>query len=172
MTVGGVQAVLQNLLREQVPILDLATILETLADNAQQVKDPAVLTELVRQNLARTICSRHIGPDGKLHAVCFDPAIEQRLMQAFASKEGGMPLEPAFTRALLENVSKAITTAYGRGLDPVVLTPAAIRRHVRSLIGPTFHGVSVVSYNEVLPGVDVEVVATVTMSQKEQQAAG
>ena len=172
MTVGGVQAVLQNLLREQVPILDLATILETLADNAQQVKDPAVLTELVRQSLARTICSRHIGPDGKLHAVCFDPAIEQRLMQAFASKEGGMPLEPAFTRALLENVSKAITTAYGRGLDPVVLTPAAIRRHVRSLIGPTFHGVSVVSYNEVLPGVDVEVAATVTMSQKEQQAAG
>ncbi len=172
MTVGGVQAVLQNLLREQVPILDLATILETLADNAQQVKDPAVLTELVRQSLARTICSKHIGPDGKLHAVCFDPAIEQRLMQAFGGKEGGMPLEPAFTRALLENVSKAITTAYGRGLDPVVLTPAAIRRHVRGLIGPTFHGVSVISYNEVLPTVDVEVVATVTLGQKEQQAAG
>jgi flagellar biosynthesis protein FlhA len=174
MPVGGVQAVLENLLREGVPILDLATILETLADNANQVKDPHVLTELVRQNLARTICCQHLASDGKLHAIYLDPEIEQRLAQAVGAGQadgGHAPLDPAYTRELLERIGKAFTGAYGRGHSPVLLTSAALRRHIYALVAATLRGVAVLSYNEILPDIDVEAVETVTMSDEESPVA-
>ena len=171
MPVGGVQAVLENLLRERVPVLDLATILETLADRCGQVKDPELLTELVRQSLSRTICSQHVGPDGKLHVIYLDPEVEQRLLQAIGSTDGGhVAIEPTYTRTLLERIGKAVTDAYARGVEPVVLTSTALRRHLRALIAPTLRGVAVLAFNEVLPTLDVELVGTVSM--REPEAAG
>ena len=163
LTVGGVQAVLGNLLREGVPVLDLAAILEALADHAAQVKDPGILTELVRQSLARALSSQHLSTDGKLHAIYLDAEVEQRLLKSVGHAEGAapLPLEPTYTRSLLERVAAAVTDAYGHGVQPIVLTAAALRRHVAALVGPTLRGVAVLSFNEVLPTLDVEVVATV-----------
>jgi len=165
LTVGGVQAVLENLLREGVPVLDLATILETLADHAHQVKDPDILTEYVRQALARTLCTPRLGRDGKLHAICLESEIEQRLAQAVGGKggDGQIPLEPTYTRTLLERIAKAYTQASNRGVEPVVLTSAPLRRHLRALVGPALRGVAVLSYNEILPTIDLDIVATVGM---------
>ena len=167
--IGTIQAVLQNLLRERVPILDLATILETLADRAAQVKDPDILTEFARQSLARTICSAHLGPGGKLHAVYLDSEVEQRLLRSFTQSEGApqAPLDPGYTQALIQRIGKAVAEAYGRGLDPVVLTSSALRRHLSALLAPTLRGVSVAAYNEVLPATDVEAVATIDMDTEE-----
>ena len=172
MPLGAVQAVLENLLRERVPILDLATILETLADRCGQVKDPEVLTELVRQSLSRTICSQHLGPDGRLHAIYLDPEVEQRLLQAIGAADGAqVAVEPTYTRTLLEKIGKAVTDAYARGSDPVVLTSSALRRHLRALIAPTLRGVAVLAFNEVLPTLDVELVGTVSMREREMVGA-
>ncbi|MFP4058107.1 MAG: flagellar biosynthesis protein FlhA [Candidatus Brocadiia bacterium] len=171
---GAVQSVLENLLREGVPILDLTTVLETLADRANQTKDPDVLTEFVRQSLARTICSQHVDAEGKLHAIYLDGEIEQRLAQALGGGEGAgqAALDPAYTRTLIERIGKAVTEAYGRGLSPVVLTAAPLRRHVQALVGPTLRGVAVLSYNEVLPTLDVEVAATVSLREESEGKAG
>jgi len=172
--VGVVQAVLENLLREGVPILDLATILEALGDKASHTKDPEVLTEFVRQALARTVCSQRLSADGKLHAVYLDTDVEQRLLQFLGQGDGaGAPLDPSYTRELLERIGKAVTDAYGRGLEPAVLVPATLRRHLAALIAPTLRGVAVLSYNEVLPTLDVEPVAAVSMEDaaQPQQAA-
>ena len=165
MTVGGVQAVLENLLREGVPILDLAAILEALSDKAAQVKDPDVLTELVRQRLARTLCSQYLGSDGRLHAIYLDGEVEQRLLQSVGHADAGaaVPLEPAYTRTLLERTGAAVVEARGRGLDPVLLTSPLLRRHLWTIVAPTLPGVPVLSYNEILRSVDVEVAATVGM---------
>ena len=166
--VGVVQAVLQSLLHERVPILDLATILETLADHATQTKDPAILTEFARQSLARTICSSHLGRDGKLHAIYLDTQAEQRLLKSFTQADGAAqaPLDPGYTQALIQRIGKAVTDAYGHGLDPVVLTSSALRRHLSALVASALRGVSVVAYNEVLPTIDVDVVATVDANQQ------
>jgi len=164
--VGTVQAVLQNLLRERVPILDLPTILEALSDRATQVKDPGVLTEFARQSLARAICSQHLGPDGKLHAIYLDSELEQRLLQSAGAQADGTPatpLDPDTTRSLIERIGKAATEAYGRGLVPVVLTSSALRRHLGALLAPTLRGLSTIAYNEVLPTIDVEPLASIDM---------
>ena len=167
LTVGAVQTVLQNLLREGVPVLDLATVLEALGDRAAQVKDPDVLTEFVRQALARAICSAHVGADGKLHAIYLDPDVEQRLLAVVGQGDPSQaPVDPSYTRTLLERIGKAVTEAYGRGLDPVVLAPATLRRHLAALIAPTLRGVAVLSFNEVLPTIDVDAVAAVGMDDQ------
>ena len=124
-----------------------------------------MLTELVRQSLTRAICSKHIGADGKLHAICVDPTVEQRLGQAVGAGDGGtVPLDPTYTRTLLERISDVVTQLYGRGIEPVVLTSAALRRHIYALVGSTLRGVAVLSYNEILPTTDVDVAATVEMT--------
>ena len=169
LSAGAVQAVLQNLLAEGVPILDLATILEALSDKATQVKDPEVLTEFVRQALARTVCSAHLSPDGKLHAIYLEADVEQRLLGYLGQGDGGgAPLHPSYTRELLERIGKAVTEAYGHGLEPVVLVPATLRRHLAALVAPTLRGVAVLSYNEVLPTIDVEAITAVGMSENDR----
>ncbi len=167
--VGTVQAVLANLLREGVPILDLATILEALSDKASQVKDPDLLTEFVRQALARAVCAGRLSRDGKLHAVYIDADVEQRLAQ-FVGQGGAAaaPLDPGYTRELLERIAKAVGEAYGRGLEPVVLAQAPLRRHLAALLAPTLRGVAVLSYQEVLPTLDVEPLAAITMAAAAQ----
>ncbi|MFW6161761.1 MAG: flagellar biosynthesis protein FlhA [Planctomycetota bacterium] len=167
--VGIVQAVLENLLREGVPILDLATILETLCDKAGQTKDPDILAEFARQALARTVCSGHVSPEGKLHAIYLEPDVEQRLAQFIGQGDGGgAPLDPAYTNELLQRIGRAVAEAYGRGQEPVVLVPATLRRHLAALVAPTLRGVAVLSYNEVLPTLDVEPVAAVSMADATQ----
>src|SRR5690606_10224528 len=96
LTLGGVQKVLQNLLREAVSIRDTLTIVETLADHAPTTKDPGLLTEQVRQALARTIVRRLL-VDQTLAVVTLAPAVERRLVDALQRSDDGifLALDPA-----------------------------------------------------------------------------
>src|SRR5271170_8488440 len=90
MKITDVQQILQLLLREQVSIRQLAPILETLGEFAGRTKDPVLLTEYVRNRLARAICTRYRGKDNRLHVVTLDPALEDRIRAGLEHTERGL----------------------------------------------------------------------------------
>ena len=153
MTLGGVQKVLQNLLREEVPIRDLLTIIETLADYAPGAKDPDELTEHVRQALARTITSSYRSVDGLLPVMTFDPQIERMIRERV---QEGISLEPQAAQRIMTAVQRSVESFTKRGLLPVFLSGASVRRHLRQLISHYIPQVAVLSHNEVADGVKIQ----------------
>jgi len=160
-----VQRVLANLLQEKVPIVDLAAILEALANHAHATKDPEVLTEFVRQSMARTICSRYAGQTNTLQAIAFDPALEQALMQS-VSREA---IEPGLAQKIVKDVSDAVRAAVASGKDAVLLTSSLVRRHVRNLLAAVLPDLPVIAYNEIPPSFQIVPVATVGEEKKEKR---
>jgi len=153
MTLGGIQKVLQNLLREEVPIRDLLTIIESLADHAPQAKDTDELTEYVRQALARTITSFFRGPDGLIPVMTIDPQIERVIRER---AQEGITLEPQVAQRIMTAVQQAAETFGRRGLLPVFLTAAGVRRHLRQLISHYLPQIAVLSHNEIASGVKIQ----------------
>lgn len=153
LTVGGVQKVLQNLLREEVPVRDLLTIIETLADNAPHVKDPDALTEYVRQGLCRTITNTYRTPEGVLFLVSLAPNVEKLLRD---SVQEGTAIDPQVVQRLVTNVQQAVEAFTSRGLLPVLLTSPNVRRYARQLLGRYVPQLAVLSYSEVAEGVKIQ----------------
>ncbi len=161
LTVGGVQKVLQNLLREDVPIRDLLTIVETLADWAPHTKDPDLLTEYVRQALCRTLTSAYCTPEGVLPLMTVDPHIEKALREGV--QEGG-GLDPQVAQSILSSVQKALEVFASRGLLPVLLTTPTTRRHLRHLLARYLPQIAVLSHNEIAEGVKVQSLGVIRWS--------
>ena len=165
MNLGGVLKVLQNLLRENVSIRDLRTILETLADYAPHIQDPDLLTEYVRQALARQISSAIAGESDTLPIITLDHEVEEAIQNSIQSGGQGsmLALEPGRARALLEGIGKHIEKFTG-GTGPVLLCPPAIRLHVKKLTERYFPGLTVISHNEVAPQVKIQSLGTVNFN--------
>ena len=161
-----VQKVMSNLLKEKIPIFDLAAILETLADHGASTKDPEMLTEFVRQSLGRTICGRYADQSGVLQTISFDPQLEQALIENVSQEA----IEPSLAQQIVNEVGDAFKVAVSSGVDAVVLTSSLVRRHVRSLISSTFPDLPVLSYNEIPPGFQVVPVATPGAETNEEPA--
>ena len=158
-SVGDIQKVLQGLLRERVPIRDLATIGEAIADAARSSKEPFVLTEAVRHALARTLSMRHRGVDGVLHAIALAPALDSRLGQAVVIQPGyvGLDIDGAETRRLLDAIDRATQILTEAGRSPVLLCTSRIRLAVRGLTERRLAQLTVLSYEEIVPSVTVNV---------------
>lgn len=158
MTIGEIQKILQNLLRENIPLQDLPTILETLADYAVSTKDADVLTEYVRQSMARTISSYYAGEQRKLHVVTLDPSLEKRIADSLQQTVYGTypVLEPETTQRLMQGVSNLLEKLQNKGLSPVVLTSPRIRLPFRRMIERYQPDLAVLSLNEILPQLEVE----------------
>lgn len=155
MTIGEIQKVLARLLKEGIPLRNLVTILETLADYAPVTKDPVVLTEYVRAALARQI-TKMLSPDGKrLYVLTLAPRVEAEFLAA--QGEGGepRPLEPAWLNSFYDSLGKEIRRVMEQGYNPVLLVAPAIRAYVRSVVERLFPKTAVISYQEVLPEVEV-----------------
>src|SRR5207247_10382759 len=136
LTVGGVQKVLQNLLRESVSIRDLVTVLETLADQAPRVKDADALTEHVRQALGRSITKRFLGPDGALALVTLGANLERLLLDSVKRTDDGafLELEPALAQRLIGRLAEGVERFGAQHLVPLLLCSTPIRRHVQLLL--------------------------------------
>lgn len=158
LALGQLRQVLQNLVREQVPIKDLSTILNALADNAVYTKDPHTLTEHVRAALGRKICARYQSPDGTLKAFMLSPDTERAIQNAIQLNETGqvLMLDPNTSQAIQNNLAEAIAQHRGQILDPVIITPPKIRRHVKSLLERNFSKIVVLSYSEIVAGVQID----------------
>lgn len=157
---GVIQQVLGGLLRERVPIRDMTSILETLADQGRNVKDPEALIEFVRQRLARTICDSHATPEGRIEALTLAPALETQLVESMqANPENVAATAPL--HAVQEAVLKSWTEAQMAGRQPVLLVRAPLRRHLAEIFRTLKPAVPVLSYNEVLGARGVDSVGMV-----------
>ncbi len=161
---GTVQKVLQNLLRERIPIKDLLTILETLADYAPYTKDPNILTEYVRQALSRTITHLYQS-DGVIPVITLDRRVEETIAQAVQRTEQGefFVLDPRFTEKLLDKLRDVVERVSLMGHQPVVMASPSIRRHFRKLIEHLLPMLPVISPNEILPEVKIKTVGVVSL---------
>ncbi|MCP4593139.1 MAG: flagellar biosynthesis protein FlhA [bacterium] len=157
---GELQAVLQNLLREGIPVRDLETILETLADWAPRTKDLEVLTEYARNALARTICHLYRGPSGKINCITLDPQLEELINANLQRSEQGtyQAMPPRMQQKIVEAIREVVerATADNVGQTPTLLCPPQIRIWVRRMIEAVVPNVPVMSYNEVVRGVELE----------------
>ncbi len=157
---GEVQRVLQALLRERVPVRDLESILETIADVAARTKDVEILAEYARNALARTLCHQHKADDGRIHCVTLDPALEQLISKGVERSEHGavMALPPQVQTKIVSAIRAEVDKAgpAARGRPPVVLTSPQIRLWVRKMLEVRLPAVAVLSYNEIVRGFEVE----------------
>ncbi|WP_456420269.1 flagellar biosynthesis protein FlhA [Thermovibrio sp.] len=158
---GILTRVLQNLLREGIPVKDLMSIIEAVADNIERTKDPDILTEFARQALSRLITNLY-AKDGTLYALSLEPETEEFILKKIKENGGYLPpLEPVFVQNLVRSVSQQIEPFIKNQLQPVILTSPAVRPHLRRILEPYLPSVAVLSYAEVEPGVKVNILGVV-----------
>lgn len=161
LSLGEVQRVLQNLLRERVPIRDLATILEAITDAGSLTHDVNALTEAARSSLARTISSNLANESGELAVLTLDPRLEQQFADRLGLL-GGAPtqaIEPEFGRLILEKIEAAAQAAVLS--QPVLLCSAIVRPHLRKLTERFLPDLAVIAHGEVAPNVKLVSMGTV-----------
>lgn len=151
LTIGELQKVLQNLLREKVPIKDTVTIMESLADNSKNTRDLEVLTEYVRFALARTICNQIVDENKTITVVTLEPGIEDIIANnTQKSVQGSFPtVDPDTTTRILTGIKNTVESVYFYNNQPVVLVSPNIRPVFRKLIEMVFPHIMVISLNEV-----------------------
>ncbi len=151
MSLAEVQNVLQMLLREQVSIRQLATILEALGDNAPKSKDPVLLTEYVRHRLARQLCTKYRDKEGQLHVVALDPTLEDRIRNGFEHSERGLfvRLPPATVESICQAIGGEIEKLLPLGHSPVLLVSPQVRAAVKQMTESNLPQLVVMSFNEV-----------------------
>ncbi|MBI1890110.1 MAG: flagellar biosynthesis protein FlhA [Burkholderiales bacterium] len=165
MSVGDVQKVLQNLLREKVSIRNMEAILETLADAGRGSKDLTYLTELVRQKLGAAICQALVGDMTALHVLTLDPAVEQSLLQSVRSADSGSTLvvEPKLAEQLLARLAAQAERMMKSNMLPVLLCSPDLRRHLRILSERVIPHMRILSMAEIPNSINLKSYGTVSM---------
>lgn len=165
------QKILQSLLRERVPVRDLETILETLADWGSKTKDLDVLVEYVRNGLRRSICQQYASPgEGgvlKMAAVTLDPSLED-LVNGFIDRGAGgttVTMPSRVAKLIADQVLRSVQSLVHAGQPAVVIASPQVRAVMKQVLDPHIPGVAVLGYNEVASGVDVESVALVMLPE-------
>ena len=167
MTLGKVQKVLQNLLREQISIRDLRTILESLADFSPKVDDSDVLTEYVRQSLSRPITKKYLAKDGSLSVMTLDQKIETLIQQAIQKTElsSYLALEPTVAEKILSKIREGVETITPMlETAPVLLASPLVRMYLRKLTERFLPDLVVLSHSEIVPTVQIRTLRVVTLN--------
>ncbi|MFW2487107.1 flagellar biosynthesis protein FlhA [Clostridium chromiireducens] len=151
LSIGELQKVLQNLLREKVPIKDIVTIMESLADNSKNTRDIELLTEYVRFALARTICNQVVDENRTITVVTLDPDIEEIIANnTQKSAQGSFPtVNPDTTTRILTGIKNTVESVYFYNNQPIILVSPNIRPVFRKLIEMVFPHIMVISLNEI-----------------------
>lgn len=158
LSLGQVLKVLQNLLRERVPVRDIVTVLEVLADNAEKSKDIHFLTETVRQGLSRTITKQYMGDANTIHALTLDPKVEQMIQECIQETEFGarVVMRPQTVQKIAEEMTRFIDVATGKGVHVVALTTAGTRWALKEILERHLPRLPVVSLNELTSEVEIQ----------------
>jgi flagellar biosynthesis protein FlhA len=166
LTLGQIQKVLKRLLRERIPIRDLVSILEALADHALQTKNIDVLNEYTRAALAPTITRQFAGSDDTVHAFVLDSVLEQHLLQQAEQGQfnpNTLGLAPDRAEQLVQQARELAKRMIGRGREPVLLTSPVLRSTLFDFLNPMLSDVNVLSYNDLIPEASVEVVEQLSL---------
>ena len=165
LSVTGLRQILRNLLREQLSIRDLVTILEIVQENLSTTQDPHLLTECVRVGYSRSLCQKYTDGDGYLNVINLHTATERILSDALHDTDGlrWLDLDPEMAIHILRAIEGTLKAAANLALSPVLLTTPTLRRFVSRMVAPIFPELAVLSYNEVAPLCDVRSVGTVQL---------
>ncbi len=163
--VGQVQQILQMLLREQVPIRQLGTILEFLGDQAAKTKDPILLTEYVRSRLARTISTKYRDGNNTLHVVLLDAALEDQIRAGFEQTEQGLysRMSPNAVEHLCKKILAELEKLTNLNLPPVLVVNPQIRFALKQMTSAKIPGLVVLTYMEITRDTEVSAVGVVTL---------
>lgn len=164
LSLGDIQKVLANLLRERVSIRDMVTIMETLGDYGSLTKDTELLTEYVRHALSRQISRQHV-QNNTLTCLTVDPQLENTINGAVQRTEQGsyVALEPQVMQAIVASLSNELPKLTNLGYQPLVLTSPAVRMHFRKLTERVAPNLTVLSYAEIEPKIEVQALGMVKL---------
>ncbi|HHY77115.1 MAG TPA: flagellar biosynthesis protein FlhA [Clostridiales bacterium] len=164
LSLGEIHKVLVNLLKENISIRDLVTIMETLADYGTMTKDPDILTEYVRQSLSRYITKRFISGK-KAKFITLSQELEQIIIDSVKQTDYGtyISLDPAITQAIAKSLMKEIQKFISIGEQPMVLTSPSVRMYFKRIAEGISPGIVVLSYNEIDPSVEVQSIGMVNI---------
>ena len=166
LSLGIVQKVMQNLIRERISIRDLLTIVETLADYAVLTKDPDLLTEYVRNKLSRSIINPYIGEDGFLKLITMDPGVEDLLLQGIQKAEHGsyLSIDPKIADSIISSIKQEAEKAMSKNIQPILLTSPVIRRHLKKMVEYFIPSLMVLSQSELLSDIGFKSIGKVSLS--------
>jgi len=158
LSLGVVQKVLQNLLRERISIRDLLTIVETLADFAPMGKDPDLLTEYVRQRVSKGMLAPYLLEGKVLQVTTLDRKLEEILTKNIKHTEHGsyLTLDPRLVEEVVHSVTKEVEHQVASNTQPVIMTSPSLRRHFRKLIEPSLPAVFVISHAEIADDINLQ----------------
>lgn len=164
LSLGDIQKVLANLLKEGVSIRDMVTIMETLADYAPITKDTDMLTEYVRQSMRRNITKRFLF-DMQAKVITLDPSLEQIIMDSVQQTEYGsyINIEPNTAQRIISNLLKEVQKLSSMGEQPLVLASPIVRLYFKRMTEQVAPGLVVLSYNELDPSVEIQSVGVVKL---------
>lgn len=164
LSVGDVHKVLQNLLRERISIRDLQMILETLANVATRNKNTEILTEYVRNALAKQICEAFKGENNIIPVITLDPNLEARLESTLQENESGFRfgISPTEVGKILEATGPVVEKVKNTGEVPVLLCSPTIRSAFKKLTENNYGELVVLSYNEIVSGIEIRSLGMVT----------
>ena len=165
-SLGIVQKVMQNLIRERISIRDLLTIVETLADYAVLTKDPDLLTEYVRNKLSRSIISPYIGEDGFLKLITMEQGVEDLLIQGIQKADHGsyLSIDPKIADSIIASIKKEAEKAMSKNIQPILLTSPVIRRHLKKMVEYFIPSLMVLSQSELLSDIGFKSIGKVRLS--------
>jgi flagellar biosynthesis protein FlhA len=168
LSLGVVQKVLQNLLRERISIRDMLTIVETLADFAPVGKDPDLLTEYVRQRIAKGMIAPYLQEGKALHILTLDRNLEEILTKNLKHTDHGayLALDPRLSEEIIKAVIKEVERQVVANTQPVLMTTPSLRRHVRKLIESSLPAVFVVSHAEIVDGINLQAIGKVSLKNE------
>jgi flagellar biosynthesis protein FlhA len=167
LSLGKIQKVLQNLLKEHVSIRDLRTILEQLADYAPSTQDTDVLTEYVRQAMARPITKQFQSADGSLSVMTLDRQVEEIIQKSIQRTEVNsfLALEPTIAEKLLVELQGAVEAMSPQmETSPVLLASPGIRHHLRKFLERFIPDLAVLSHSEIIPSVQIKTLKVVDLN--------
>ena len=163
-SVGDLQKVLCNLLRENVPVRDLETILETMADYATTIKDVDMLTEYVRQALKRTI-SRRFAEADQIKVITLDANVENLIMGAVKRTETGsyLALDTKTIQKIIASTNKELSKIKDLVQTPIVLTSPIVRIYFKKLVDQFYPDTIVLSFNEIDSSTQIQALGSIAI---------
>jgi flagellar biosynthesis protein FlhA len=165
--IGVIQKVLQNLLREQVSIRDLISILEAIADTSSAIKDPDIITEYVRQRMARSILKPYLA-DGVLNILLLEKPLEEKVIGSLQTSDqgGSLALDLGSSQRLVERIGEESRKMMLKNLQPVLLVHPIIRGRLRKFLERYIQGVTVISHNEIPPQIRIQSVGVIKVNDE------
>lgn len=167
LSLGEVERVLQQLLREQVSIRDLGTVLEALVETAQQSRSLPNLVEAARQALGRRLTRALLESDGSLHVLALEPALEQEFSALITPEGCARVLTPGATTPTLRRLADSLKRLIGpasASAQPVLLCPSPARYYLKRWLEPVLPMLTVIAPNEIPPEVRVKSAGMVRQS--------